>query len=224
MGWLRARTVQPEEPRARELSLVDVSDRHTGFDPSVLELIATAPVWMTRAERLLLFTLAFTLRPARYLEVGTLKGGSALLVNAAMEALGGDGRLVCLDPNPQISDDHWAQLRRRATLVRGLSPDALPEAKHLAGGPFDLILIDGDHTAAGVLRDATGVLSVAASGAHVLFHDAFNADVGSGIDEFVRGHAGRVCDVGPLTREITTERAPDGSRVVWGGLRLIALR
>lgn len=224
MSWLRARTVQPEEARARELPLVDVTGRHTGFDPSVLELIASAPVWMTRAERLLLFTLAFTLRPARYLEVGTLKGGSALLVNAAMEAAGGDGRLICLDPNPQVSDDHWATLRRRATLLRGFSPDALPEAKQLAGGSFDLILIDGDHTAAGVVRDATGALTVAAPGAHLLFHDAFNADVGSGIDEFVRAHAGRVIDVGPLTRESTSERAPDGSSLLWGGLRLVILR
>jgi predicted O-methyltransferase YrrM len=213
MRWVRA-----------DLELVDVTDRLGQFDPTVLEVVPTAPVWMTRAERLLLFTLTFTLRPARYLEIGTLQGGSALLVVAAMDALGSEGRLVCLDPDPQIADMHWARLRHRATLLRGFSPEALPRAEEVAGGPFDLVLIDGDHTAAGVVRDATGALSVVVPGAHVLFHDCFNPGVAGGIDEFVREHAGRVQDVGPLTREISCEKAPDGSRVVWGGLRLVIVR
>jgi predicted O-methyltransferase YrrM len=189
----------------------------------VLDIIPTAPVWMTRAERLLLFTLTFTLRPARYLEIGTLHGGSALLVAAAMDALGTDGRLVCLDPNPQVADEHWERLRHRTHLLRGFSPDALPEARERAGGAFELIVIDGDHTAAGVVRDAKGVLPVAAPGAHLLFHDCFNPEVGGGIDEFVREHATRLNDVGPLTREISCERGADGSMVVWGGLRLVVL-
>jgi predicted O-methyltransferase YrrM len=222
MSWLRAvRGAKEESPR---LDLVDVSDRLGEFDPAVLEIVPVAPVWMTRAERLLLFTLTFTLRPARYLEIGTLQGGSALLVAAAMDTLGTEGRLVCLDPNPQIAEAHWARLRHRTTLLRGCSPDALPQARDLAGQPFDLVLVDGDHTAAGVIRDATGVLSVVTPGAHVLFHDCFNPGVGGGIDEFVREHAARVQDVGPLTREISCETAPDGSQVVWGGLRLVIVR
>ena len=227
MSWLKMRSIQPEAQAStppRDLPLFDVSDRLSDFDPSVLGLIPTVPVWMTRAERLLLFTLTYTLRPARYLEIGTLQGGSALLVHAAMEALGGDGRMICLDPQPQITEANWATLRGRATLLRGFSPDALPEACALAGGTFDLVLIDGDHTATGVVRDATGVLSVTGPGSHILFHDCFNFDVGGGIDEFVRTHATRVLDVGPLTREISCERAPNGSRVVWGGLRLVILR
>jgi predicted O-methyltransferase YrrM len=178
---------------------------------------------MTPAERFLLFTLAFTLRPVRYLEIGTLHGGSAMLVAAAMDAVRNDGRLICLDPNPQIAPDKWSTIQHRATLLRGLSPEALPEARALAGGLFDLILIDGDHTGAGVLRDASGALSVASPGSHILFHDCFNPDVASGISEFLRTNVGRVRDAGPLTREITHEPDHNGAPAAWGGLRLVTV-
>jgi predicted O-methyltransferase YrrM len=189
----------------KQMGLTDVTAYAGEFDTSAVEVIRTAPVWMTRAERLLLFTLAFTLRPARYLEIGTLHGGSALIVCAAMDAGQTDGRIVCLDPHPQIAAETWARLQQRATLITGFSPAALPEAKRAAGGDFDLILIDGDHSRAGVLRDANAVFSVAGAGAHILFHDCFNPDVKAGIDEFARKHAGRLIDSGPMTREITSE-------------------
>lgn len=217
MGWTQPASAAP--PREYELS--DISGRPMWFEPSVLGVARTAPVWMTPAERLLLFTLVYALRPNRYLEIGTFKGGSALLVAGAMDALGTKGRLVCLDPEPQMAPGDWATIAHRATMLRGYSPDALPEAERLAGGRFDFVLIDGDHSAAGVLRDATGVLTVVAPGAHLVFHDCFNPEVARGIDEFARVHAGRLRDVGPLTREISCEQAPDGSRVVWGGLRVM---
>lgn len=222
MKWLRTMTRAAEAPRAPWQ--VEVSDKLAHPDPAVHDLIAHAPVWMTPGERLLLFTLAFTLRPTRYLEIGTLHGGSALLVSAAMDSVGGDGRLVCLDPEPRIAPEHWARLQHRAKILRGLSPQALPEARSMAGGLFDLVLIDGDHTGAGVVRDATGVLSVAAPGAYVLFHDSFNPDVASGIDRFMAANADRVHDVGPLTREVTHEEGPGGAVADWGGLRLAIVR
>lgn len=217
MSWFKSTKLRDEPQPAWH---VDVSERLVHPDPAVHTLIAAAPVWMTPAERWLLFTLAFTLRPERYLEIGTLHGGSALLVAAAMDNVGSDGRLVCLDPEPKIAPEHWARLQHRAKLLRGLSPHALPEARSLAGGLFDLILIDGDHTGAGVLRDATGVLTVAAPGAYLLFHDCFNPDVASGIDAFMRDNQARVRDLGPLTREITHEADQAGGQAVWGGLRL----
>jgi predicted O-methyltransferase YrrM len=207
-----------------EVAVADVTAYAGDFDTGYVEVIRTAPVWMTRAERLLLFTLAFTLRPQRYLEIGTLHGGSALIVCSAMNAGQTDGRIVCLDPRPQIAPETWAQLQQRATVVTGLSPQALPQAQQAAGGAFDLILIDGDHTRAGVLRDANAVLSVASPGCHILFHDCFNPDVKSGIDEFARKHAARLVDSGPMTREITSEVLPNGARMPWGGLRMIEVQ
>lgn len=205
-------------------TLTDVTAYAAEFDPAAIDIVRTAPVWMTRAERLLLFTLTFTLRPARYLEIGTLHGGSALIVCAAMDALGSDGKIVCLDPRPQVAPEDWQRLSHRAALITGLSPQALPAARDAAGGSFDLVLIDGDHTRAGVQRDANGVLSVIADGGHILFHDCFNPDVKAGIDAFARGQRSRVIDSGPLTREITADQLPDGSRVPWAGLRLMQVR
>jgi predicted O-methyltransferase YrrM len=206
--------------REHDYAVADVTAYASEFDPAAVDVIRTAPVWMTRAERLLLFTLVFALRPARYLEIGTLHGGSALIACAAMDALGSDGKIVCLDPRPQIAPENWVRLRHRSTMITGLSPDALPEAKQAAGGPFDLVLIDGDHTRTGVIRDGTAILSVVAGGGYLLFHDCFNPDVKSGIDEFARRHARRLTDCGPMTREITIEAFPDGRRLPWGGLRL----
>jgi hypothetical protein len=202
----------------------DVSDDATGIDLSALEVIRWAPVWMTRAERLLLYTLTFTLRPSRYLEIGTLQGGSALVVCAAMDALGTSGRIVCVDPEPKVAAEHWQRIEHRATLVRGYSPPALVQAREAAGGPFDFVLIDGDHSAAGVLRDAEGVLPFVADGAYLLFHDSFSEEVARGIHQFLARSPRHVIDLGILTREIMPEARPGCAPLRWGGLRLIRVR
>lgn len=197
----------------------DVTEVRDRLDLGALDVIAWTPAHLTRGERLLIFTLALTLRPSRYLEIGTFRGGSALLVAAAFEAGDNDATLTCVDPSPQIAPEHWERLAPRTRLLTAASPDILPEAARLAGGAFDLVLIDGDHSERGVVRDAEGVLPFVAPGAHILFHDAFYEDVRRGIDGFVRRHADRVADLGLLSRECTLE-AP-GSEIRWGGLRLL---
>lgn len=206
-----------------DLVVHDVTPFASEFDIDALDVIRWAPVWMTRAERLLLYTLAFTLRPSRYLEIGTFKGGSALLVNAAMGALGSDGRIVCVDPQPQITPEHWARLEGRASLITGYSPDVLPQAVEVAGGPFDFVLIDGDHTYKGVLRDAEGVLPYVTDRAYLLFHDSHFVDVTRGLNDFARKNADQIVDFGSLTREVTYQETDQGS-LRWGGLRLMQLR
>jgi hypothetical protein len=100
-----------------------------GFDPASLAVLRDLPIQQTASERL---------------------GGSALVVAAAMDAAQYDGRIVCVDPNPNIAPEHWARLEPRATLVRGWSPAAVPVAARAAGGPFDVALTDGHHTTAAV--------------------------------------------------------------------------
>src|SRR5829696_4848095 len=68
------------------------------LDAQQFEVLGTAPVSMLPAERLLLYTLVFSMRPQRYLEVGTLFGGSAAIVCAALDALGLATRMVLVDP------------------------------------------------------------------------------------------------------------------------------
>ncbi|HSJ59170.1 MAG TPA: class I SAM-dependent methyltransferase, partial [Anaerolineae bacterium] len=165
------------------------------IDLDPLGAIESAPVWMTRAERLLLYTLAFCLRPRRYLEIGTYQGGSALLVSSALQSLGSDGRIYCVEPRPAIAPEHWRLLEARTTLVKGYSPAILPEAVRLAGGRFDLALVDGDHTHEGVLADAGGLLPCVQHGGYLLFHDSFHPDVARAIDEFVEAHPDEVVDL-----------------------------
>jgi len=200
-------------------AFTDVSDYSTQIDLTALEVVRSTPAWLTRAERLFLFTFTFGLRPAGYLEIGTFQGGSAWIVASAMEASGAKGRMVCIEPNPQISPEVWKRIESRVTLIQRYSPDALSQAYQVMGAPFDFVFIDGDHTASGVLRDACGVLPMVAPGGYLLFHDAFNHQVQNGLEEFVQRYAQHVVDCGYVTREVT--RTASNLAEVWGGLRLM---
>jgi len=110
-------------------------------------------------------------------------------------------------------------IQDRATLVEGYSPVALAEAYRRASRSFDLVLIDGDHSAEGVYRDTAGVVPFLSQGAFLVFHDSHYPDVADGIDRFVQERSGSVVDMGTLTREATRDNS-DAS-VHWGGLRLM---
>jgi len=207
-----------------EIQVYDVTSFAADIDLAVLDVIRWTPAWMTRAERLLLYALIFGLRPASYLEIGTFKGGSALVVAAAMDASDNTGRLVCVDPNPQIAPEHWKRLEQRTTLLQGFSPGILSRAYEVADGPFDFVFIDGDHTRAGVIRDANGVLPFAADGAYLLFHDSFFPDISQAIRDFVAQHPDQLVDFGILTREVTLQPQPQAEPIRWGGLQLMQVR
>ncbi|MEM7331957.1 MAG: class I SAM-dependent methyltransferase [Chloroflexota bacterium] len=207
-----------------KLPVHNVTETATEFDLDAMDILKTAPVWMTRAERLLVYTMVFTLRPSRYLEIGTLKGGSALIVNAAMNALKSDGKLVCLDPKPQIAPEHMEILKPRTTVITGYSPQDLGKAQDAAGGPFDLVLIDGDHSYNGLMRDANGVLPHVADGAYLLFHDSLFTEVSRGLHDFANQHTNILTDFGTMTREVTYQQRDDGSQLQWGGIRMMQVR
>ncbi|MFN8542829.1 MAG: class I SAM-dependent methyltransferase [Candidatus Binatia bacterium] len=200
----------------------DVTSCSTEIDLVPLDVIRWAPCWMTRAERLLLYGLTFALRPERYLEIGTYRGGSAAIVATAMDALGSSGRVVCVDAGHEVDPPVWERIRHRATQVIGRSPEVLPSARVAGGGePFDLVLIDGDHSYEGVLRDAHAVLDHVAPGAYLLCHDGFNPGVAAALDRFCREQATRVLDAGVLTREVTQGEDAEGRPTRWGGLRMM---
>jgi predicted O-methyltransferase YrrM len=216
----------PHAPQAAgpNIRVYDVTAFLADIDLEALDVIRWAPAWMTRAERLLLYSLVFGLRPRCYLEIGTLKGGSTLIVSTAMDASDNDGRMVCVEPNPQIDPEHWSRIGSRAALLQGFSPDILSDAYETAGSPFDFVFIDGDHTYAGVLRDANGVLPFVADGAYLLFHDSFFPDVARAIHIFVAQHSDQIVDFGTLTREVTLQPQPQAEPIRWGGLRMMQIR
>ena len=114
----------------------DVSDHQHGtdIDLALLESIRTAPAWLTSSERLLLFSLIYSLRPRRYLEIGILFGGASLIVTKAMDASKSGGRLVLVDPEPQVAPATWAQIAHRSVILEGRSPEVLERAAAEAGG------------------------------------------------------------------------------------------
>jgi predicted O-methyltransferase YrrM len=225
--WLHRVPFLPVSGRTLLAPKVQAEPASRPFDDIGIEhlpILATAPVWMSSAERLLLYSLAYSLRPARYLEIGSLYGGSAMIVCAALDALDVPSRMILVDPAPRITASTWASLAHRAMLVTGASPAALAMAEAAAGAKFDFVLVDGDHRYHAVVEDLVGVLKCCCDGAYILCHDCFYHEVGTAIDDFVRVHAGRVVDFGPLTREITFDPDSQASTLPWGGFRMLQVR
>jgi SAM-dependent methyltransferase/predicted O-methyltransferase YrrM len=196
-------------------------DHNFATRPSRFGVVYTTPAHMTAPERVVLYSLVFGLRPRRCLEIGTHKGGSALVIGAALDDLG-TGTLVCIDPVPMVTPEHWSQVSHRATMLAAPSPAALAQALEAAGGRFDFALIDGDHEYPGVVRDIEGVLEVLEPSAYMLFHDANYSEVARAIDDMLCKYADRLVDCGMLSVQQTREnRQENGHDVVWGGLRLL---
>jgi predicted O-methyltransferase YrrM len=187
-------------------------------DMHALDAINWSPASLGRAERLMLYTLTYCLRPRVYLEIGTLNGGSALIVWSAMNALGGDGRIIIVDPDPKISEEHWGKLLSRATIVPKFSPQAVDEAHQIAQANFDLVFIDGDHHHNAVIQDAEAVLHHMSAPGHIVFHDGYNVNVATAVRDFVRKHRSYVTDCGMLTREYTHW---DNDTEPWSGFHVV---
>jgi predicted O-methyltransferase YrrM len=209
------------ESSSAQPQIYDVTDHAGQIDLDKLSVIKWTPAWLTRAERLMIYTLIFSLRPQRYLEIGTFQGGSALIVASALDALGSDGRIFCVDPNPKITDENWSIIKHRATMFTGYSPGILSEVYSQANGFFDFIFIDGDHTYNGVMRDAEGVMPYVTIGTYLLFHDSFFPEVSRGLQDFAARYPDRLVDCGPITREVTVHHEPGQEPVYWGGLHLM---
>jgi predicted O-methyltransferase YrrM len=196
-------------------------DLHPLFGQHGLQSLGYAPIHMAPCERLFLWSFAYALRPATYLEIGSLEGGSAMVVASALDTARAAGRIAMIEPEPRIRPEVWARLEARATLIRAFSPQAVPEAVASLGGPIELALIDGDHSVAGARADADGVFPHLAPGAYMLFHDAVFGDVDRAINEFVAAQQGKVVDCGLVTREVTHDPADPEKKPIWGGIRML---
>jgi predicted O-methyltransferase YrrM len=164
----------------RRLNRPNLFDLHS---PERAGVIYSAQSGMRTDEKLFLYAFARGFRPQRALEIGVAKGGSASIITNAMEE-NGVGKLVGVDPTPNLIVA-WKDLHGRYTLIAKPSPDAIPEAREAAGGPFDFVLIDGLHFYDPVRKDIAAILPFLADGAYLLFHDAFHYGVATAIREFL---------------------------------------
>jgi len=182
-----AAVVEPKRPGDRPQQRPQSGDGYViashvtrnSFIPSI-ETLKDLPAQMSGIERLVLQTHALACRPERSLEIGVFRGGSAKLLHAAIKGAGG-GVLVSVDPDPRHEFDWEAELGDIATLVVGTSPAALPEAVRIAGGPFQFVFIDGDHSERGVTRDLEGLVDATEKGAHLVLHDAAHPPLARGV-------------------------------------------
>jgi len=181
------------------------------------DLVMKVPAQLEVRERVYLYATVFALAPERSLEIGVAQGGSSLLIHAALSDLS-HGRLVSIDPCPELSFD-WRILADRATLLVGESPRDLARAMHLAGGTFEFVFLDANHSREPVRNDLRGLVEVVAPGGLILCHDAFHDGVARGIaDALELGLPFRDAGIVSRTRNVGRE---DGRRESYGGLRLL---
>ena len=180
-----ARRVLKDRVRAvsRRLTRPNVYRLHS---PERVGAVYGARTDMSVDERLFLYAFVRGFRPRRSLEIGVAQGGSALITTNAMEE-NGVGVHVGVDPAPNLKAA-WNDLHGRFKLVRGSSPEAIPEAREAAGGPFDFVLVDGLHMYDPARNDIAAVLPHLADGAYLLFHDAFHYGVATAIREAIEAN------------------------------------
>ncbi len=173
-------------------------------------------------EQAFIYAMTLAKNPARVLEIGVCHGGTSRLFHWALEDLGRplpEGVHVGIDPEPKITVE-WEELTRCHLMV-GTSPAKLPEAVEAAGGLFDLVFVDGDHSPEGVARDLAGLCDVTAPGAWILCHDWYNQWVAEGIRlALARGLP--LAETGIVTQ--TENRGwyrPTQSEVSWGGIGIL---
>jgi hypothetical protein len=185
--------------------------------PGPLDSVLDGNAQMLVRERLYLYATVLALAPRRCLEIGVGKGGSTRIIHDALKELG-RGRLIAVGPRPDLADD-LAPLAGIVTFLAGESPRMLRQAQARAGGPFDFVLLDGDHREEGVRRDLEGLVAVTRPGAVILAHDAYFPLVAAGIDSVLA--AGLPYTDAGIVSQTCHPGLENGLEVTWAGLRLL---
>jgi len=128
---------------------------------------------MTFAEKFALCGILQQRRPPVSIEIGTLNGGSLSVISHYSE------KVYSIDPNPEIKTKLADQFPN-VDFITAESQAALPDLiKQLSKEQADLgfVLIDGDHSEAGVRTDILEILKyIPVSPLWLLMHDSFNPD------------------------------------------------
>ncbi len=135
-------------------------------------------------DRQAIFYLALARAPSRVLEVGTHVGASTLTLACAL-ARAGQGVVTSVDVLDVNADDGpWraqgsraapAALAEQLGVARHVEFVRAPALQVLAETHerFDLVFLDGDHTAAAVYQEVAAASRVLAPGGWILLHDVY---------------------------------------------------
>lgn len=133
---------------------------------------------MTNCERLALIALLQRLQPRLSIEVGTYLGGSLQVLARFSESV------ISADIDPGVRTrlaGKFSNVEFRSGDPTHLLPDLVREL-NTQKRPVDFILIDADHTEAGIRRDIEVILELEPQQPITLvLHDSFNPDCRQGI-------------------------------------------
>jgi hypothetical protein len=200
------------------------AEKPVGRAPTIAELLypdcLTGDWQMNDSERLGMTAVLHRLKPACAIEVGTYKGGSLSLLAQYAKAV------FSIDIDPTIPEQ-FAHFRN-VSFFTGPSDQVLPalldelDAADLA---VDFVLIDGDHSAAGVRRDIESMLDyVPKKPLVMMLHDGFNPGCRQGMlsADWSRSPHVQWVDLDFIPGRLV-EHGGGGDGEMWGGLALALL-
>lgn len=207
-------------PGAKTLVWRSMSEPLVQEHRSLRDLPAFSPMpWqMSYGERTVIEGMLAMLKPTLAIEIGRAEGGS---LRRLAEHSGEVISLDIVEPTPEV-----AALPNVKALA-GDSHALLPqELARLAGEGrnVDFVLVDGDHSAAGVLRDMRDLLeSPALTSTVILAHDALNEEVRQGLQEVDYDAHEKIAWVDLDFIPGYVARLPARLGECWGGLGLIVV-
>ena len=121
-------------------------------------------------------SLVMLLQPRLVLETGTFQGYSTACIASALATLGGDRRVITIDPAPQ-EGQVWAgtDLEPLVSLRRQFSQDAFADL-YLARAKFDMLVLDSDHHYDTIMRELMLYEPLLREGGSILLHDSLFFD------------------------------------------------
>lgn len=180
----------------------------------------THDMWiMTDAERSALSTLLSNLRPECALEIGTYKAGSLGILSKY------SNRVYTIDIDPSFQSE-YAEMFPNVDFIVGNSQDVLPgllETIQRNGEPLSFVLIDGNHSEAGVRNDIESILKFSPSQPlFIIMHDSFNPECRKGIltANWRSNPYVHTLELDYVVGRFVTKEESDNYRTMWCGFAL----
>lgn len=176
---------------------------------------------MMQWERIALTGILSRMKPRGALEIGVYHGGSLSLTSQYAETI------IAIDIDPEVLNRFACP--SNAELRVGSSVDLIPQALadfEARGIPLNFVLVDADHSAAGVKRDLELVLAYQPREPMViLMHDSGNPDTRSGIlsVDWAANPCLHLMDCDFIPGQIIEHSVSDDRGEIWGGLALAYL-
>ncbi len=226
MEIVDAINAMPEPASSRPEAASAVPPRRSATDApiNVSDLLYPACLttdWqMNDSERLGMTAILHRIKPTCAIEIGTYKGGSLSLLSQYAKIVFS----IDIDPSIPGKLSHLGNV----SFLTGPSMRVLPALLNeldAAELPVEFVLIDGDHSAAGVTRDIEIMLDyVPKKPLMILLHDGFNPDCRRGMLEarWQRSPYVQWVDLDFIPGRLV-EHGGGGDGEMWGGLALALL-